>query len=68
MAQAAVSGTTISRFPTTSAGVERLSSKATIVHDDLAQAMKDETLGYAVFASYNYSPAFIAPLYCICFT
>lgn len=24
---------------------------------DLAQAMKDKTLGYAMFTSYNYSPA-----------
>ena len=31
--------------------------KATLVYDDLAQAMKEETLGYALFASYNYSPA-----------
>ena len=43
--------------PATSAGVERLFSKATLVYDDLAQAMKEETLGYALFASYNYSPA-----------
>ena len=41
----------------TSAGVERLFSKATLVYDDLAQAMKEETLGYALFASYNYSQA-----------
>ena len=33
----------------TSAGVERLFSKATLVYDDLAQAMKEETLGYALY-------------------
>ena len=43
--------------PATSAGVERLFSKASLAHGDLAKAMKEETLSFALFASYNYAPS-----------
>ena len=43
--------------PASSAGVERLFSKASFAHGDLAQAMKEEMLGFALFASYNYAPS-----------
>ena len=42
--------------PATSAGVERLFSKASLTHGDLAEAMKEETLSFALFASYIYAP------------
>ena len=41
----------------TSAGVERLFSKASLAHGDLAKAMKEETLSFALFASCNYAPS-----------
>ena len=43
--------------PATSAGVERLFSKASLAHGDLAKAMKEETLSFALFTSYNYAPS-----------
>ena len=43
--------------PATSAGVECLFSKASLAHGDLAQAMKEETLSFALLASHNYAPS-----------
>ena len=48
--------------PATSAGVERLFSAAGLTLSDLAQAMKEGTLGARLMAAYNYKPhMYVAP-------